>query len=113
MEDDATDETYAFRNWLRHVGELQALFPKAVVLALSATCTNKIKIHVLKSLNMTSENTKFFSVSPNKRNIDNITETEMYWLIDATEVMQGTFANNINLCKIDNRCSKTLHICTF
>lgn len=40
---DDSDEYLVFRKWFRHVGELRSLFPSAPVLALSATCTNKIK----------------------------------------------------------------------
>ena len=67
--DDETEEHEAFRKWFRYVGELRAIFPDAAVLALSATCTNRIKKHVSKVLNLRQEHTKFISMSPNKTNI--------------------------------------------
>ena len=41
METD--DEKKAFRKSFRYFGELRSIFPKATVMALSATCTNNVK----------------------------------------------------------------------
>lgn len=80
----------------------RAIFPDAAILALSATCTNRIKKHVSKVLNLRQEHTKFISVSPNKTNIklvvnkiDNATETAMYWLIDSLEHMKVDFPKTL------------------
>lgn len=100
--DDETEEHEAFRKWFRYVGELRAIFPDAAILSLSATCTNRIKKHVSKVLNLRQEHTKFISVSPNKTNIklvvkkiDNATETAMYWLIDSLEHMKVDFPKTL------------------
>ncbi|XP_048777465.1 probable ATP-dependent DNA helicase RecS [Ostrea edulis] len=100
--DDETEEQDAFRKWFRYVGELRAIFPHASVLALSATCTNKIKKQVSKILNLKQGLSKFISVSPNKTNIklvvkkiDNAIETAMYWLIDSLENMKMNFPKTL------------------
>ena len=100
--DEETEEDEAFRKWFRYIGELRAIFPDAAILALSATCTNKIRKHVTKVLNLRNEHTKFISVSPNKTNIkllvkriDNSIETSMYWIIDSLEKMKCDFPNTL------------------
>lgn len=66
---DDTEEYQAFRKWFRHVGELRSMFPSASVLALSATCTHKIRKRLIKILALNVTETQFLSVSPNKKNI--------------------------------------------
>lgn len=63
------NEDDAFRKWFRHLGELRSMFPNAVLLALSATCTKTIEKRVLNVLGIDKKNVKFFRLSPNKENI--------------------------------------------
>lgn len=58
----------AFRKWFSHIGELRSLFPKASVLALSATCTKKISRRVSKILQLGTDTTEI-RISPNRDNI--------------------------------------------
>lgn len=53
------NEDDAFRKWFRHLGELRAMFPNAVLLALSATCTKTIKKRVLNVLGIDKKNVNF------------------------------------------------------
>ncbi|XP_046572457.1 ATP-dependent DNA helicase RecQ-like [Haliotis rubra] len=45
-------EKEAFRKWFAHIGERRSLFPDACILALSATCTTKIRKRVVKVLSL-------------------------------------------------------------
>lgn len=58
----------AFRKWFSYIGELRSLFPKASVLALSATCTKKISRRVSKILQLDADTTEI-RLSPNRDNI--------------------------------------------
>lgn len=96
--DEEIEEHSAFRKWFRCIGELRALFPKASILALSATCTIKIKTRVMKMLNLKMESTTILSVSPNKSNvkllvkqIDNDITSSMFWLLDNLQRLKENF----------------------
>ncbi|XP_062603220.1 uncharacterized protein LOC134264991 [Saccostrea cucullata] len=54
--------------WFSHIGELRSLFPKASVVALSATCTLKIQHRVMKVLCL-SPSTKVIKLPPNPANV--------------------------------------------
>lgn len=92
----------AFRKWFSHIGELRSLFPKASVLALSATCTKKISRRVSKILQLGTDTTEI-RISPNRDNIKvvvkkipNATEMAMVWIIDA--LSDGTLPRTILYC---------------
>lgn len=92
----------AFRKWFSHIGELRSLFPKASVLALSATCTKKISRRVSKILQLGTDTTEI-RISPNRDNIKvvvkkipNTTEMAMVWIIDA--LSDGTLPRTILYC---------------
>ena len=70
------------------IGELRSIFPTATLMALSATCTNDVKKHVLSSLNL--EKSVCISMSPNRQNIkytvcrtEKTLETALFWLVEA------------------------------
>ena len=95
------------------MGELRSLFPSASVLALSATCTNKIRKRVMKVLNLVEKETTIISISPNKPNIklavkkcDNHVESAMYWLIDALGNLKETFPRTLIYCNSISDVSK-------
>ena len=97
------DEKKVFRKWFRHVGELRSLFPSAVLMALSATCTLTLKKKVLSSLNL--ENAVTISISPNRPNIkysvcrtDKSLNSALFWLVDALNEEQETFPRCIVFC---------------
>lgn len=92
----------AFRKWFSYIGELRSLFPKASVLALSATCTKKISRRVSKILQLDADTTEI-RISPNRDNIKvvvkkipNSTEMAMVWIIDA--LSEGTLPRTILYC---------------
>ena len=100
--DDESEEHEVFRKWFRYVGELRSLFPKASILALTATCTNKIKKNVMKVMNLKTDTTTFISISPNRSNIklvikkiDNSVDTAMFWLIDSLERLRVDFPKTL------------------
>ncbi|XP_048747213.2 probable ATP-dependent DNA helicase RecS [Ostrea edulis] len=79
----------AFRKWFGDIGELRSLFPRASILALSATCTKKISRRVYKVLDL-GVDTIEIRISPNKPNIKvavhkipNSLEMSMSWIVDA------------------------------
>ena len=95
------------------MGELRSLFPSASVLALSATCSNKIRTRVLKVLNLIEKDTTTVSMSPNKPNIklavkkiDNHVESAMYWLIDGLSHLKETFPRTLIYCNSISDASK-------
>ncbi|VDI28640.1 Hypothetical predicted protein [Mytilus galloprovincialis] len=55
----------AFRKWFQHIGEIRSICPTASVLALSATCTLKIRKRVMNALNLSPDVTDI-TMSPNK-----------------------------------------------
>ncbi|CAC5410391.1 unnamed protein product [Mytilus coruscus] len=63
------DEETAFRKWFRHIGKLRSMFPKACLLALSATCTNSMRKSVMRELHMQEDSTTIISKSTNQQNI--------------------------------------------
>ena len=82
----------AFRKWFSHNGERRSLFPKASILALSATCTKNISKRVSKILQLPFDKNEI-RVSPDKVNIKivvqkipNSVETAMVWLVDALHI---------------------------
>ena len=98
-------EEEAFRRWFRHIGELRSLFPAAAMLALSATCTQKMLKKILKVLNMT-ECPNFVSVSPNKQNIKYVfkkiehnIESSMLWLVEGLLKYKEKFPRTLVYCK--------------
>ncbi|XP_063426214.1 bifunctional 3'-5' exonuclease/ATP-dependent helicase WRN-like [Mytilus trossulus] len=111
--DEETDEQEAFRKWFRYIGEMRAMFPNATALALSATCTNKIKKQVMKILNFKTDTTMFLNVSPNKSNIklvvkkiENSVDTAMFWLIDSLERLGKDFPKTLIYANSINEVSK-------
>lgn len=123
---DDSDEYLVFRKWFRHVGELRSLFPSAPVLALSATCTNKIKKRVMKVMGLKENDTPQISISPNKPNIKLVVkkvsseiETAIYWLVDALGSLEESFPRTLVYCnsisdvsKLYNHVVKELENCT-
>ena len=102
-EDSPEDK--AFRRWFRHIGELRSFFPNATVMALSATCTQKILHRVMRVLNFNTKTTTVISVSPNRSNIKlNVmrvatsVEESMYWFVDALETHKQNFPKTIVYC---------------
>ena len=92
----------AFRKWFSHIGELRSLFPKASILALSATCTKKISKRVSKILQLPFDKNEI-RVSPDKENIKivvqkipNSVEMAMVWLVDA--LSENTLPRTILYC---------------
>lgn len=92
----------AFRKWFSYIGEMRSLYPEASVLALSATCTQKISSRVKKILNF-STNIIEICVSPNKENIKivvqkipNSTEMALGWIIEGLH--DGTFPRTLIYC---------------
>ncbi|XP_062608008.1 ATP-dependent DNA helicase RecQ-like [Saccostrea cucullata] len=84
------NEEEAFRKWFRHLGELRSMFPNAVLLALSATCTKIIEKRVLNVLGIDKKTIKSIRLSPNKENIKfivnkipNSMESAMFWVMEA------------------------------
>ncbi|XP_076072468.1 ATP-dependent DNA helicase RecQ-like [Mytilus galloprovincialis] len=87
------NEEKAFRKWFKYIGELRSLFPDASLLALSATCTKKIRKLVMEALCLQTENLYVVTRSPNKTNIKIVVnkvesqiESSMCWLIDTIKV---------------------------
>ncbi|XP_048739616.1 ATP-dependent DNA helicase RecQ-like [Ostrea edulis] len=102
----------AFRKWFSHVGELRSLFPKASVIALSATSTVKIQKRVSKQLSF-GPNTVEIVMSPNKANIkysiskvSSDLEMAMSWLVDGIQHLQSDFPKTLLYCSSINDVSK-------
>ena len=109
---DATHKT-AFRKWFSYIGELRSICPSATFLALSATCTLKIRQRVLKILNMKSTDIREITLSPNRQNIkltiskvSNEVEIAMTWLIDALNDLKENFPKTIIYCNSITDASK-------
>ncbi|XP_069110241.1 bifunctional 3'-5' exonuclease/ATP-dependent helicase WRN-like isoform X2 [Argopecten irradians] len=103
-DDDDGTQKRAFRKWFASVGELRSLFPAATVLALSATCTVKIKKRVMKVLEMKDDTIEII-MSPNKPNIKisvfkvpSNTEMAMYWLAEGLSSKREHFPRTIVYC---------------
>ena len=99
---DEEEGKQAFRKWFSHIGELRSLFPKASILALSATCTKKISKRVSKILQLPFDKNEI-RVSPDKENIKivvqkipNSVEMAMVWLVDA--LSENTLPRTILYC---------------
>ncbi|XP_062603504.1 ATP-dependent DNA helicase RecQ-like [Saccostrea cucullata] len=107
------DDSGAFRKWFRYIGELRSLWPKANLLALSATRTNNIKRRVYRVLGLDPAHTTELTVSPNKPNIklivkkvDKNIETSMCWLIDALDDLEDQFPRTLVYCNSISDVSK-------
>lgn len=99
------NEDDAFRKWFRHLGELRSMFPNAVLLALSATCTKTIEKRVLNVLGIDKKNVKFFRLSPNKENIKfvvkkvpNSVGAAMFWLMETLNNLKEKFPRTVIYC---------------
>lgn len=93
-----------FRKWFNDIGELRSLFPKSTVLALSATCTLKIRKRVKKVLHLAADVNEIV-ISPNKANIrvlvakiPNTVEMSMHWLIEGLSQLREKFPRTIIYC---------------
>lgn len=80
------------------VGELRSLFPRASVVALSATSTDKIQKRVAKEL-LLEPNTVQIVMSPNKSNtkysvfkIPSDIEMAMSWMVEGIRQLQNDFS---------------------
>lgn len=80
------------------VGELRSLFPRASVVALSATSTDKIQKRVAKEL-LLEPNTVQIVMSPNKSNtkysvfkISSDIEMAMSWMVEGIKQLQNDFS---------------------
>ena len=109
---DGKEKKEAFRKWFGHIGELRSMFPKASVLALSATCTLKVRKRVMKILNLKPETVKI-TVSPNKSNIKlvaakvpNVLEMAMSWMVDGLSSLQESFPRTLIYCRSITDVSK-------
>ncbi|XP_056013609.1 ATP-dependent DNA helicase Q1-like [Ostrea edulis] len=98
------EEEKAFRKWFRCIGELRSLFPSAVMLALSATCTKKMLKKVTDALLMTGCK-HFITRNPNKENIKYIVrkietdiQSSMFWLIESIEKYKDRFPRTLIYC---------------
>ncbi|WAR13418.1 RECQ-like protein [Mya arenaria] len=81
------DEEKAFRKYFRYIGTLRSIFPDATVLALSATCTLKMKTQIMSNLNLSGK-ARVIETSPNRANIKYVVkrtpiaiEETFFWLI--------------------------------
>ncbi|XP_048729762.1 ATP-dependent DNA helicase RecQ-like [Ostrea edulis] len=104
------EDKEAFRKWFGCVGELRSLLPEASVLALSATCTNKIKKRVLKVLSLKA-GLLTIQISPNKPNIKlcvekvpHETDKAFSWIVDS--ILDGSLQRTLLYCTSINDCSK-------
>lgn len=78
------------------------MFPSASLLALSATCTIKIRKRVANVLDLREESTIMITKSPNRSNIklvisktNNTIEEGMYWLISGMETLRHAFPKTL------------------
>lgn len=101
--EDEGDSKKTFRKWFSCIGELRSLHPRASVLALSATCTQKISNRVKKNLNLNSDNLVDIRISPNRENIKmvvnkvaNNTEMAMSWVVNGLQ--DGLFPKTLIYC---------------
>lgn len=107
-EDQSGLNKQAFRKWFACIGELRSLFPQANVVALSATCTLKIKKRVTKQLCFGPNTVEIFK-SPNNSNItlsvykvSKELDIAMSWLVDGLK----QFPKNMLYCYSINDASK-------
>ncbi|XP_069105520.1 bifunctional 3'-5' exonuclease/ATP-dependent helicase WRN-like [Argopecten irradians] len=112
-EDSKGTEKCAFRKWFGHIGELRSMYPEASMLALSATCTLKVRKRVMKILSLRPETTVTITVSPNRPNIkltavkvSNILEMAMSWIVDGLSTLQETFPRTLIYCRSITDVSK-------
>ncbi|XP_062582012.1 probable ATP-dependent DNA helicase RecS [Saccostrea cucullata] len=106
---DEDNQKKAFRKWFSHIGELRSLFPKASVVALSATCTLKIQHRVMKVLCL-SPSTKVIKLPPNPTSVKlcvskvpyNI-EHSMAFLADA--ITDSNFPKTLMYCTSITDCA--------
>lgn len=95
---------------------MRSLCPGASILALSATCTQKIRKRVTKILRL--NDAMDVSISPNRENIklvgnkiSNTLESAMAWMIDPLK--DGKFPKTLVYCHIINDASNIYkYICT-
>ncbi|XP_062586322.1 putative ATP-dependent DNA helicase Q1 [Saccostrea cucullata] len=111
-EDQTGLKKQAFRKWFSHIGELRSLFPKASVVALSATSTVKIQKRVAKELSL-GPNTVQIVMSPNKSNIKysafkipSDIEIAMSWMVDGIKQLLIEFPKTLLYCTSINDVSK-------
>jgi superfamily II DNA helicase RecQ len=90
----------AFRGWFAQLGELRSYYPNAPLLALSATCSLKIRKKVMKVLNVNDP--VEITLSPNKSNIklivkkvSNSVEMALLWLIDGLIKLKDEFPKTL------------------
>ncbi|XP_069134561.1 bifunctional 3'-5' exonuclease/ATP-dependent helicase WRN-like [Argopecten irradians] len=109
-EDEDVSQKTAFRKWFSYLGELRPLCPNATLLALSATCTVKIRNRVTKFLNL---NPNEIMISPNKENIKivaakvvNDIEEAMLWITDGVADMGQNFPKTLIYCNSITDSSK-------
>jgi superfamily II DNA helicase RecQ len=81
------------------------MFPEAILLALSATCTKGIEKRVLHVLGVDKKSMTFIRLSPNKENIKfvvkkvpNSIEVSMFWLMEALNNLEVKFPRTIIYC---------------
>ncbi|KAK6168271.1 hypothetical protein SNE40_022132 [Patella caerulea] len=117
--EDEDHQKAAFRKWFSYIGELRSLFPQASVLALSATCTKKIRKRVVKVLSMKEDYTEVV-LSPNKSNIKLIVskvhkdlEIALCFLVDGLNELKDTFPRTIIYCtSIKDTCNIFTYLAT-
>ncbi|XP_048728846.2 ATP-dependent DNA helicase RecQ-like [Ostrea edulis] len=100
--DENENERAVFRKWFPHIGELRSMFPSASLLALSATCTIKIRKRVANVLDLREESNIMITKSSNRSNIklvisktNNTIEEGMYWLISGMETLRHAFPKTL------------------
>ncbi|XP_062606686.1 ATP-dependent DNA helicase RecQ-like [Saccostrea cucullata] len=103
-DDDAQNGKKAFRRWFGELGELRSLFPSAPLMALSATCTQKIQRGVIKALAL-NHHTYVYKF-PDKRNIKYSVkkvpgdiDMAWTWLVDGLMELRALFPKTLIYCK--------------
>ncbi|WAR18280.1 WRN-like protein [Mya arenaria] len=98
------DEEKAFRKYFRYIGTLRSIFPDATVLALSATCTLKMKTQIMSNLNLSGK-ARVIETSPNRANIKYVVkrtpiaiEETFFWLIDKLCELKKDFPRILIYC---------------
>ena len=97
------DEEKAFRKYFRYIGTLRSVFSEATVLALSATCTLKMKKQIIKSLNLNDP--KIVELSPNRSNIKLVVrrtptsvEESFFWVVENLNLLKDQFPRTLIYC---------------
>jgi superfamily II DNA helicase RecQ len=101
-EDDSHSGKKAFQQWFGELGELRSLFPGVPLLALSATCTQKIQKRVIKTLAL--NDFTYVYQSPDKRNIKYSvkkvpSDIDMTWIVDGLMELGVSFPKTLIYCK--------------